>query len=73
MYKFTSTVYMLNGASDPFRTSGEETTVCFSKSPKKACSLEGTVVYRFHGHDSTPIMVRRKLELGAKVLFDIWS
>jgi hypothetical protein len=71
MYKYTYTEHQQNPPSFGGNwESGTETVVCFSKSPKKACTLKGTVSRKFKGVCGCPIMSSEKLELNGKVIFD---
>ena len=50
---------------------GTETSVCFSRSPKKAMAFEGAVTERHEGVVGCPVLRSRTLSKGGKILFDI--
>ena len=73
MYKYTYTEFMV----DPYyedTTPAEEHHVCFSKSPKLAVAGEGVKVRRREGGDAlTPVLARRTLHRGSKLLWEKWD
>jgi hypothetical protein len=74
MYKYTYIDHQQNPPSCGGNWEcGTETTICFSKSPKKACKLNGTVLRKFEGVDGCSIMSEEKLEFNGKVLFQRWN
>jgi len=74
MYKYTYTEYQQCPPSCGGNWEcGTETTVCLSKSPKKATSMRGTVVRRFVGRDGVPILSFRRFERDGKLIWERWD
>jgi len=75
MYKYISLTYLLvphhEKTSGP--RAGTDRTICFSKSPKDACGLEGVVSHAYSDCNGTPICGSEELWLNGKMLFRRWS
>ena len=72
LYKYTVINYTQNPPSLGGNWEvGTETSVCFSRSPKKAMAFEGAVTERYEGVMGCPVLRSRTLSKGGKILFDI--
>lgn len=71
MYKFTKTNYC-NTAPSMGGGSGEETTVSFSRSPKLAAAMHGTVVRTSWGDCECPQLTYVSFERDGKILSEGW-
>ena len=74
IYKFTVTEYMQNPPSCGGNWEcGEITYVYMSNSAKRATSMEVRPSIREYGEQGVPIMGRKMLTKGNKVIFDRWD
>jgi hypothetical protein len=72
MYKYVIETTMLAGASER-PAFGVETFASFSKSPKKAVECSGQSHYRLVGEEATPIVEKRQLWLGSRLIWEKWD
>ena len=74
LFKMTETEYMQNPPSlGGNYECGSVTRVCMSRSPKVAVAMAGDITVRYQGADGVPIMRRRILEKGSRLIFDKWD
>jgi len=71
MYKFTKTDYYHTAPSWGGGT-GVETTVSFSRSPKLAAAMEGTIVRKMWGECECPCLTLVRFERDGKLLREEW-
>ena len=72
MYKYTRINYC-NTAPSLGGGSGVETTICFSRSPKLATSLRGTVISEMRGNCECPQLTWTRFERDGKLIFEGWE
>tara|TARA_Y100001972_G_scaffold53807_1_gene66363 strand:+ start:140 stop:382 length:243 start_codon:yes stop_codon:yes gene_type:complete len=74
IYKMTEIEYQQNPPSCGGNWEcGSVTRVCMSLSPKVAVAMAGDITVRYEGVDGVPIMRRRILEKGSRLIFDKWD
>ena len=71
MYKYTRTEYCATAPSLGGGT-GIATTTCFSRSPKLATTMQGTVIRDERGDCAVPQLIFVSLERDGKTLFEGW-
>jgi hypothetical protein len=74
MYKYTYTTFeQLPPSLGGNWEAGETTHAWFSKSPKKACAMEGAYSIRHTGATGVPIMSVDRLERDGKLIWERWD